>query len=469
MEKLFAGLFSSGSTKTPASSEKKSSPTPISKSTDLPERKHRSNSIHTVESPRVPIPTLPKDDKTIEHFKLQNLSREKFSYEILSEICWWPDEILIMLEILRISYTDFINSYTSNSSIFDVPIRKAVFFMHQSKYNNVAEISKYLKNGNYEIQDNYFNRVICEDNCRMYELEDHKRSANEQKHYYLARALAKLLTFSPLSEGDMVLAKEYEDLVRNYVCLYTIKNLYAVIDDTLRNVLKSAIDNVKLGISLDKFFHDIILDLDKQVCKELKHLNDDQLFTRTFMLKDLLLFAQYSTAQFNFVYNFKRDMSKDSEIHTISQLTPMESYSPETNERIQYVYKYYLSILRDQYNKESIILENPDADYETIVEKTNQIINRPRVTTPRYLKRIDTDKSYSNSGAMFTVEMRSDRTKTRALKHMRKSSVDVLMGRRKSFKMHYNSEGTAKIVPSVKVKTAESISEQIPDDRNASI
>src|SRR5579872_6066309 len=83
----------------------------------------------------------------------KDLRRENFTYTQILKLGWWPDKILRFIETLRIGYNEFIQVYISTPDIFDVPIRNAIYFMNQKGYNKMAEIAKFLRNGNYEIPD----------------------------------------------------------------------------------------------------------------------------------------------------------------------------------------------------------------------------------------------------------------------------------------------------------------------------
>jgi hypothetical protein len=447
MEKLLTGLFSHSSPKlsVPTLPDEKKSPR---KGIPDVKTKARSNSIHNISvSPDISN-TVVVDNKRIEYFKLQDLSRGRFSHEVLLDVCWWPDELLTLLEILRISYADFINSYTSKASIFDVAIRKAIYFMIQDKYRTNSDIAKFVNSGQFDIQDNYLNKVICEDNCRMYELEDHHRSKNEGKHYDLTKALSKLIEHPVVSEGDSVMSPVHVDLVRTYVCIYNLKNVYAVIDDVLRSVLKSALDGTTLGVNLNTFFSEIITDMDNKIILNLKQLSDDQLFNLVYRFRDILSYAQYSTSSFNQV--FLRGALLDDSIEPINK---------QVLSRIRYVYKYYLRIINDQTQKEKIITDHVDSGYDTIVAKTDEFNSRPRLITPRYSRRPDEPKSMSPIPGVFTIntspptgpegaftEGTSGRPDTfgrsDAMRHVRKSSVDALMSKRKTFMIKYAKDGT---------------------------
>jgi len=336
-----------------------------------------------------------EDIKSIDHFKRQNLDRDQFGYSVLSDISWWPDEILLFLEVLRISYQDFINPYMSTANTFDTSIRNAIYFMNQKKYNKIPDIEKFVKCGNFEIPDNYLNLVISEDNCYMHELEERKRSVNETKHYLLSRALDKLISLGGIYDGDLVFKKEHESAVRMYLIIYNIRNAYAVVDDTLRLLLRAALDKNKMDIQIYNFVYDLINDLDERVITHLysglswsnpdldggPELNN-KLFGKIYIFRDLLLYTLHNSLNFNHTFTFKRDITRN--LDGIEALSPLRNnkynkfFNDEVVNRIEYVYKYYLGILAEKFRKNEKLLNGTDFD------SLRNESDKSNILTPRY-------------------------------------------------------------------------------------
>ena len=372
------------------------------------------------------------DVKSIDYIKSQDLSRKNVSFELVSKVKWWPDEIVVFLEILSVAYTNFINSYMCDCNIFDEPIRRSIYFMNQKKYDKMNHIRKFIKNCNFNIPDNYLSIVISEDNCYMKGLEDRTRSVNENKHYLLVRALDQLLESGQISEGDLILGKNNEFLIRLYLCIYYLKNGYAVIDDFLKTILVSFIQKIDIDMSLDIFSSDIIKDLDVKILTKIKNFDDHKLYTKFNILKDLLLYMNYNTLQFDYVFNHNTNYS-DKYIGSEKLFCSDRSLNTETISRIEYIYKYHINILHNRYIKDNLLLQN--IKIESIMSNFNDFI----LPEPIYYMNIIRSNLSSNPDfKIFVIKDTNDKDSKKVTddvivsRHIRKYSVDALISPRKN-------------------------------------
>ena len=298
------------------------------------------------------------DVKSIEYFKTQDLSRNRFSYDTLSMIDWWPDEILTFLEIIRIAYIDFLNAYTSQPDRFDLALHHSTFFMTSPnpQYEKTDDIKQFLRCKDQTIAKNYINVVIGEDNCYMHELGEHLRSENENKHYLFVRALESLLDGKRVVvDGEFHLKEETSNLIRSYICFYHMKNFYATLDDALRNMIHMCLHNMDNGISLAEIANGLITEIETRVIVHLRRTRDELMFDKMCILNDLLLYMSYCTSLFHFVFNYSRRSSTDLN----TRLTPFDDdnrrFTPEVVIRIKHVYRYFLSVRHDREQKEQLI------------------------------------------------------------------------------------------------------------------
>ena len=367
--------------------------------------------------PEIKTPPSELDDKSIEYFRQCDLSRGRFSYALLGEINWWPDEMLTLLEILRLGYSDFINSYVSTAGIFDQAIRNVIYFMNQKKYSQYRAISEFINHGDFKIPDNYLNAVINEDNCYMREIDDRKRSSNERKHYLLARAIEQILLLTPIADEELIFKREYEQLIRLYITIYNLKNMYAIVDDTLRNILSAAINGDRLGISLANFLEQMLEELDLRVVSQIRKHHDDQLFTKIHTFRDLMLYAHHSTRQFDYVFNFRRIEQPSPE-----QMVPKPLLDPDSVKRIEYLYKFYLNVITTRQLKVEIISNS--GNFEELISKTKD--SGQQLITPRYIRRHDLPKPDEKESS-FIVDNQVQKKKH---PKMRKASMDVTIFQR---------------------------------------
>lgn len=319
-----------------------------------------------------PKPSLhleePKD--TIGYFERQDLSRSQFSYDTLVDILWWPDLILTFLKINRLAYIEFIHSYTSQDEIFDKPLREAVYYMIHRNYCEIPEISAFIKLDDSGIPDHYLNRVVNEDNCYMHEIEERHRSPNEKKHYLLIKALMKLMSLAPIGDESSNLDKESEKQVRIFLLIYKIKNQYAVVDNALRKILSSALEKFTSGLMLPCFLRDLIGELDDFVETIFKSFHDDNLYTKIYTFRDLLIYACQQTSDFERIFSGVKH----------------KSFSQEDLQRADSIYQYYHKLLSDRQAKSVIIEQNKD--FEVIRSKLEGAKNK-HIETPKYTNRYD--------------------------------------------------------------------------------
>ena len=322
-------------------------------SPDKPHTRSRSNSL----------PAKIEIEWTISKLEKKDLSRDRFKYVTLCNLHWWPDSILEFLKILRFAYVDFINSYSSTAKIFDEPLRR---FIKIFKVNSeIREVSAYLELGDTSIPDYYFNVVMNEDNCYMYELEDRKRSPNEQKHYLLTQALSKLISLD-----ISIKEKEYENLVKVFLAIYKLKNAYAIVDDTLRNSIKAVLENELIAMNLPRFFHDFRNEFNESMVSLLKTVHDENLYTKICVFRDLLAYAYIETSTFERVFlGTKPELLSSIEI-----------------QQAEYVYRYYNKRVADQQTKLRIIQEIDD--FEKIRNYVRESTEE-HPSTPKYSRRYD--------------------------------------------------------------------------------
>ena len=328
--------------------------------------------------------------KDLESLRLRNYDRCNFNYNTLSTIGWFPDEILNFLEINRMSYIDFIQRFNNKSSIFDIAIRNAIYFMVQSPYCKDTAIKKFISHRTTDISDNYWNKVVDEDNCFMDGLEDRLRSKNESQHYYLMCALTKLLSYKFISIDGLVLKKEYIKKIKIFIAIYNLKNIHAMIDDTLRNVLQGCIQGDPIDLYLPSIFYGIYFDLDKSVLVHARSTSDSDLINRSYLYRDIILFGIYKTVQFSFVFNSHQEFVINNDLTQCDDnyLNPFkyEKYKYILSDvdivRIECVYLSLYNKLDEKKTKDKLIMEN--TDFTKLLEQDENRIVRPRSTTPKY-------------------------------------------------------------------------------------
>lgn len=374
--------------------------------------------------------TLPETDSeldevraTLQFLKKQDLSRRRFTYEQILDIGIWPDKILRYVEILRLSYLEFMNYYSSNASMFDDAIKSAIFFMQQGKYKDIKDIDSFNESGGLPILDDYFNIVKMEDNCYMSEIEDddRKRSKLEGKHYLLFRALVALLSTTSTSHiiyDQFYLKEEHVRSIRIYVSVYDLKIRYAVVDETLRKVLKAILqgDTLSPGIILSQFLMDTRNENMIFVEPYIKRTLDDNLLTYLYTFIDLLSFIVYESLQLKYILT-----SIDND--TFFDYTSDDIYlTSSVIERIQKAYANFNSRLKEAEQRNSILLRTDsftDLLKDVKFDKVQDIPSRPLKYTMKYI--IDKDSD------IFVINI-SESTSTR--KHTRKNTADSVFSPR---------------------------------------
>lgn len=270
---------------------------------------------------------------TVDDISLKDLSRDKFNHSLLCNMGWWPDEIYTFIQILKFSYEDFIASYIGDASIFDEPLRRVIYFTTQKKYIKITEISKFAKSGNFQIPDDYLNHIIN---------ADPNNFESATVHQNLIDALEKLLSIGNISEGDIVLKKESEDLIRIFVSIYRIIKSYHHINNTLIIIIKAASRLFKLDINLITILEETLSELEGKVFIHFRTIHDKKLFNMACIYRDLLLFGLSQSTQFDFIMNY----THSSEYAVLDKLSPLNNhpiFTAESMTRIQYAYKYYLT------------------------------------------------------------------------------------------------------------------------------
>lgn len=274
----------------------------------------------------------------IEDIKIEQLSREKFTYSLISTIGWWPDEIYTFMQILKTAYADFIGSYISDAHMFDDPLRKSIYFMTQKKYAMIPEIAAFVKSGNFQIPDEYLNHIIKDDPNNM---------ETQMIHLSFVEALEKLLLMGQISEGDITLKKESEDLLRIFVAIYRLIKSCHLINDTLIVMLKAITKFVRLDINLIDLLETNLDQLEHKIFSHFKNIHDKKLFNNACIYRDILLFGLSQCTLFEFVMNYAHRSDKI----VLDKLSPLNNhpiFTVESMYRIQYAYKYYLALLLDE-------------------------------------------------------------------------------------------------------------------------
>lgn len=344
-----------------------------------------------------------EDKYKISYIKKQDLRRNIFSIEVISKIGWWPDEMLRHIQIGRLIYISFMQNYLNEPSIFDRPLRNAIYFMNQKPYCEDNIISKFIKNNSTEISDNYWLKVVQEDNCYMGEYEDRKRSTDtEAKHFNLLKSIMKLLKYKEIKYDNLLLNDEYIKLLNIYVSIYLLKNMLAMIDEILRKLIISALENNVVELYLPDIFINLINDdIKKNVLYYAKRSKNQELLNRVYLIKDILLYASYSTLEFDHIFNGKKSQNGDYIINNayLSFLSMEKNkkyrkyFKKEAVRRIECVYRLYMDKLARKQNHEKLVMNNSD-NFELLQEESDRL-NRSRsnTITPRY---VDTSKTKTN-------------------------------------------------------------------------
>lgn len=406
-------------------------------------RKRSYSNPHPHPSPRINNNNLDikLSNKDLETLRSQNYDRSNFNYETLSKIGWWPDEILKFVEINRLSYIEFIQIFNNKCSMFDIPIRNAIYFMNQIPYCNDDQIRKFIKHRTTDISDNYWNKVVDEDNCYMEGLESRNRSNNENQHYYLLCALIKLISYKNISIDNLILKPEYIKKIKIFIAIYHLKNAHSMIDDILRTILQSCINKeTNLDIYLPKIFYDMNSDIDKKILLYARSTSDNDLMNRSYLFRDIILYAVYKTTQFSFVYNYYNDFInnnilsdfKDNYITPFNHSKYLSLFTLNDIKRIEYVYLNLNDKIINKQQKTKLILEN--IDFTKLIEKNESLTsNRPRILTPKYSLKNNSFKLNNSDYPIFYVDAEDKYKHPHENKHIKRIvSLDKIHRRTKS-------------------------------------
>lgn len=360
--------------------------------------------------------------------KYKNYDRKLFSYEQLADTGWWPDQILRFIEICKIMYIEFIQYFQNKASMFDAPLRNAIFFMSQKKYlKDYKEINNFIKHHLIAINDNYLISVIQEDNCYMDEYEDRTRSKNEEKHFSLLNAVIKLLTYPSIEYNGKAMKDQHRIILHIYVVIYKLKNMYAMLDDLLRHILHSFLIKECLHLYLPTIFEAYINnDIENQIMIHLRECNFKnknytkiqneykQIVHHVHKFKDILLYGLYQTLEFTSVF-----LPKDDGISKLEEEKYKKIYTAEVKERISSLYQTYSKNIRLQASRRQLIMEGYKFDYLLQTKETDQeLLMSPRysiddVKLDRELSNIPEDKPIPRSVTSSMIPTVRKKTKSR--------------------------------------------------------
>ena len=346
-------------------------------------------------------PVKVNNDASYTSLKKRNYDRRKFTYDTLNYVEWWPDKIMEYIDVLRIAYVNFIQSFSNKASLFDTPLRNSIYFMSQYKYSEIKEISDFIKNHNTSICDKYLNVVIHEDNCYMDGLEDRFRMPDEKKHAALLKAVEKLLSLEPIEHNGIMMDPDYIILLRIYIVIYDLKNNYAKLDSILRNSLMLCLTNEHAGPGLSFTFltilegqidNGILLQLRK--CKNIKkHFN--KIFNCTYLFRDLILYGLYKTLQFKDIF----DQNDTYRTTIFLNNNYKKIYTDDVIERLEIIYDRYVKKLNSRNQQNKLLLNN--SDFEDLIKKKQYDISEMEVTPKYSLKKsIGTSEKFP----IFTVD-----------------------------------------------------------------
>ena len=331
-----------------------------------------------------------KITKDLDTLRQCDYDRSKFNYTFLSNIGWWPDEILKYAEINRLSYVEFRQVFDNKSDMFDRSIRNAIYFMNQDPYCEDKIIKEFISGRTTDISDNYWNRVVEEDNCFMDGLEDRNRSKDENQHHKLLQSLIKLLTYKTIEADGLLLKSEYIDKIKIFIAIYNLKYQYNMIDDALRNILYASIIKEEIVLYLPLIFYMSYIELKDTILIYANSTHDQDLMNRAYLYKDLLSYALYKTTQFGYVYNKYDDFVTFNNLPDFHEnyITPfghskfINMFTNDDIKRIEYVYLNYHNKLMNKQQKDKLIIQN--IDFTKLLEKNEDIASRPRILTPKY-------------------------------------------------------------------------------------
>lgn len=389
-------------------------------------------------TPRLDIPhdellSISKDtllkDNSLSNLRNIDYSRNKFNYDTFSSIGWWPDKILRLIEINRIHYIPFIQHFENNASICDTAIRNAIFFMNQPPYCKLHYINKFISYRTTNISDCYIRKVIEEDNCYMEGITDHYRSNNETQHYYLLKGLTELLSYNEIKIDDLKLKKQYIEKLNLFVGIYNLKNLSAMIDDIMRNILKSTINKDNLNIFLPKIYLDIISELDINVIKYAKISNYEYFIDKAYCFRDIIYYAFYKSSLCSQTFIgthslIKKIYNEDNIIvyNIIYYDKFKQMFNKKNRYRIFEVYNYYNKKIMKKEKQLSIIIQHNNFDN---LLKSHNKLSETESLTPKY--KLIPEPLFNNKNNMFPIYYINDTINNTKEQIKRRSSTSLLI------------------------------------------
>jgi len=323
--------------------------------------------------------------------KNEKLDRARFKISDIATIGWWPDEMIKFIEVIRLMYRSFIQSIPKKPDKFDIPLRNAILFMNQDPYCKNNEIKKYIFHHSTIIRENYWTKVMEEDNCLMDDYEDRFRSSKklEDKHYLLFRACTQLLQYPDISYGDVKIKDEYIKDLYVYVSLYKIKIMLPVLDEAFRKLIRGLLDNDLREIQIPELLGKIIMiDYTEILNFALKSKNND-VINNVYIIHDILLYGLYRSTQVHFVFNSQKSTFNPYNMNSHTSLNIFSLYEDykkifDTHviNRISYVYNVYVQRLENGYKNVKLIIKTND--FNTLIQSSNGI-TKNRTITPRYM------------------------------------------------------------------------------------
>lgn len=336
---------------------------------------------------------------SIDCLRNQDYKKKFFNYDMIKSIGWWPNEILEFIEINRLHYFKFIQYFEMNASIFDISLRNAIYFMNHPPYCNLGDIPKFLQHRTTNISDNYWNKVIEEDNCYMEGIEDRNRSDHENQHYYLLKALISLMNNDDISIDDLNLKNEYYNNIYLFIGLYHLKNMSAMIDNMFRKILYSSLNNDDTtGLFIPKIIFDLSNEIKYKVLYYAK-LSKHQFFIDiSYMFYDLLLYILWKSSLCsqtfigtnNLHYHLYKKYNKNIN-NIIDEDFYIKTFSYNSRERIYHVYNTFKRKYNIIQTKQKVIL---NADNFSELLNSNKVIKNNLISTPKYSSIKDNINTY---------------------------------------------------------------------------
>lgn len=307
-----------------------------------------------------------KDPWSYENLSKMDYSRDKFSYQHLINIGMWPDRILQFIQINRLAYIDVMHLHHKYSKMFDKPLRDFVKWLRATKSSHSTKFTE-LKNSflNYEdtkISNAYWDQVLREDNCYMYQLEEEsaKRSSNEDKHYKLFK-LVKLALTEDLYDDNRL---------KVYVALYDLRGGHARVDDYYRKSLYNFMTDKDFSTDIEIIPFELPEELEVYIglCSQAK---DEDILTKLAMFRNILRYFGYQILSFKQVFLNK-------EIDVFEDLLDVKR---EEIKESSYTYKYFWEKIENKDVQDKLIIIG--SSVETILN-IQQVQKRKRLQTPSY-------------------------------------------------------------------------------------